>query len=449
MKYAYYYKENLKLAIPVIVSQVGSMSVQLVDTVMVGHLGASELASIAFANTLAWPVMLFGQATTMGLTPLVGRASSLNNRDRIVALLQNSLLVNMLMSLAVMLVIIGLRMCMDYMGQDVSILPIAKSYIIYQILSVIPQLLFFTCKQFLEGLGNTVYAMVITISGNVLNVLLNFCLIYGLWIFPEMGAVGAGAATFISRVVMVSAFVGLMMTKTQYLSYIKSFAKDLFSVFRIRRLLNVGIPIAVQTGTEMAALSLMAIVIGMFGANELAGHQIAINIPSMSFMVISGLAAATTIRVSQDFGLRLYEQMKSSMIASVHMIFVFTVVTSLLIALFARPLASLFTTSPEAINAAVGFLMLGAIFQIPDGLQGVILGALRGVLEVKKPMINALLSYFVIAFPLGYVLCFHTPMGADGAWVAFIVALSVLAVLYYRSFRKVYKSLIKSSLNVK
>lgn len=441
MNYIPYYKSNLRLAIPVIISQVGTMSVQLVDTIMVGHLGATELAAVAFANNLAWPILFFGQATAMGLTPLVGRAYATGNRSRTVSLLGNSLSVNVILAMVMMMVMSAIMMLMTHMGQDESILPIAQKYIVYQILSCLPMMLFATGKQFLEGLGNTTYAMMITIGGNVVNVILNFCLIYGLWIFPEMGAVGAGTSTFISRVLMTSMFAWLFFRKSRYREYLVDFSRDMLTVFRVRRLLNVGIPIAMQTFIETAALSLMALAVGLFGATNLAAHQIAFNIPSLCFMFITGLAAATTIKVSQDYGLRLYDSMKHSLYASVHLITAFTIFTSILITIFARPIASIFTTDPEVINVAVGFLLLGAVFQIPDGIQGVMLGGLRGVLEVKKPMYFAIGVYILIALPLGYLLSFQFGLGAKGTWVAFITSLAILSILYSIEFRRVLKKI--------
>lgn len=444
MNYIPYYKSNLRLAVPVIISQVGTMSVQLVDTIMVGHLGATELAAVAFANTLAWPILFFGQATAMGLTPLVGRSNAMGNRSRTVSLLGNSMSVNVVLAIVMMVIMSGMAMTMTHMGQDASILPIAQKYIVYQILSCLPMMLFATGKQFLEGLGNTTYAMMITISGNVVNVILNFCLIYGLWIFPEMGAVGAGTSTFISRVLMTTAFGVLVFRKSKYREYLVDFSRDMLTVFRVRRLLNVGIPIAMQTFIETAALSLMALAVGLFGATNLAAHQIAFNIPSLCFMFITGLASATTIKVSQDYGLRLYDSMKHSLYASVHLIVAFTIFTSILIAVFARPIASIFTTDPEVINVAVGFLLLGAVFQIPDGVQGVVLGGLRGTLEVKKPMYFAIGVYVLIALPLGYLLSFQFGLGAKGTWVAFIISLTLLSVLYSIEFRQVLKKLVTS-----
>ncbi|MEG2319764.1 MAG: MATE family efflux transporter, partial [Mucinivorans sp.] len=178
-----YYKSNMRLALPVIISQVGGMTVTLVDTIMVGHLGAEPLAGVSFANSLVWPIFLLGTGIAMGLTPLAGVAYARGDKRRLSSLLANSFMMNMVIGIIFTLIIIGISMLMGHMGQDESILDTARGYMYYQVASMIPMMLFATGKQFLEGMGNTLYAMAITITANIVNVVLNFALIYGLWIF--------------------------------------------------------------------------------------------------------------------------------------------------------------------------------------------------------------------------------------------------------------------------
>lgn len=444
--YRPYYRANLRLAVPVIISQVGQYSVQIVDTVMVGHLGeAVPLAAISFAYALSWPILFLGTGVAMGLTPLVGKSYARGDRMRSASLFKNSVLLGVVMSVVLMLLLGAMLPLMGNLGQDPAILPIARGYMWYQLASALPMMLFANYKQFLEGVGNTSHTMVIAIIGNVLNIVLNAALIYGWWIFPEMGAVGAGASTFVARVVMMLLFFRLMFSNTDYRSYLKQFRKVKITLFRIRRLLNVGFPIAMQLFIEMAALSLMAVVIGVFGAVPQAAHQIAVNLPSLSFMVVTGLSAATTIRVSQDYGLRLYPSMRKAMNASLHLITAFTLCASLLVFMFGRQIAGLFTSEPEVIDIAAYLLRFGCVFMVIDGFQGVILGALRGLTEVKRPMYYAIFTYILISAPVGYVCSFVWGMGAAGTWVAFITGLVVLAILYYRLFRKRYRQLVAAA----
>lgn len=440
--YLPYYKSSLRLAVPVIISQVGQLTVQLVDTGMVGRLGATQLAAVSFANSIAMPIILFGMGVAMGLTPLVGRANSRGDFARVSSLFKNSLMINTILALAMMMVIAGFSIFMPLMGQDPEILPIAQNYIMYMVASAIPIMIFSSCRQLLEGLGNTTYTMVITISGNILNVILNFALIYGLWGFPEMGAVGAGASTFIARTLMMAAFLLLLIKKETYSRYLKYFSQVPFCIFRQRRLLNIGVPIAMQIFIEMVAMSLMAIVVGTFGATALAAHQIAINIPSLSYMVVVGLGAATTIRVSQDYGLRLYKSMYMSLKAALHLIIAYMLVSAIAIFCLAEQIASIFTLDPAVIKMASHFLFFGALFQLSDGIQGIMLGGLRGILVVKQPMFYALGIYILFAIPLGYFLSFQWGVGSTGPWIAFITALSIFAVLYYRLFMRRYRAMI-------
>lgn len=438
-QYIPYYKQNLRLAVPVIISQLGQMTVQLVDTVMVGRLSSHGLAAISFANSISWPVLLLGMGVAMGLTPLVGRAYSRNDFQRTTSLLKNSLLLNVLFAVAIMSLLLVISFFMDNMGQDPSIVATAREYYYYMVFSTLPIMLYSTARQFLEGLGNTVYAMMIVIISNLINVGLNFAFIYGWWIFPEMGAVGAGTATCIARSTQVLMFAALFISKDEYKRYWQNFKNVTYCKFRIRRLLNIGFPISMQIFIEMAAISMMAIVVGTFGAEALAAHQIAINIPSTAFMVVMGLQAATTIRVSQDYGLRLYDSMEKSFKASLHLITAFMVFSSIIILLFSHQIASIFTTDEAVVDMAAKFMLFGVLFQISDGIQGVALGGLRGIMIVKQPMFYALSIYIFVAAPVGYLCSYVFDMGAYGTWIGFITALTIFSVIYYRLFMNRFK----------
>lgn len=425
-----------KLALPVIISQLGQMTVQLVDTMMVGHLGAIPLAGVSFANSLSFPLSVGAMGLAMGLTPLTGRASARGDFGRVQSLLKNSLALNTIIGIALSIILIVLLESMHRFGQDPQILPTAYSYGYLMVIGILPLLWFSTARQWLEGMGSTKWAMVITISGNVLNVALNFLFIYGLLGLPAMGAVGAGLATLISRFAMVGMWALLFYKRTAYRRYFVGMNHVKVMGFRMRRLLNVGGPIAVQIGVEMAAMSLMAVAIGWYGAEYLAAHQIAINIPSMSFMIVMGVASATTILTSRNFGLRLYDQIRITVKAALVTIIVFMIASAILFLLFAYPIVSLFTKDVQVILIAAHFLFFGALFQLSDGIQGVLLGALRGLMEVNRPMFYAIGSYLLIGIPSAYLAAEVFELGAAGVWVGFICSLTVLCVLYGRWFLK-------------
>lgn len=435
------YTNLWRLALPVIISQLGQMSVQLVDTMMVGHLGAIPLAGVSFANSLAFPVSIFGMGLAMGLTPLTGRASARGDFGRVQSLLKNSIVLNTLVGILLSLILVGLVESMGAFGQDVEILPTARSYGYLMVIGILPMLWFSTARQWLEGMGNTKWAMVITIAGNLINVGLNFVFIYGLLGMPEMGAVGAGLATVISRFAMVAMWGWLFWQRAGYRRYFVGMSQIKLAWFRMRRLLNVGGPISVQLGVEMAAMSLMAVAVGLFGAKYLAAHQIAINIPSMAFMVITGVANATTVLVSRSFGVRAYGDIRATVRAALVTITVFMVCTATLFLAFAGPIVGIFTGDLAVTAIAAHLLFYGALFQISDGIQGIYLGALRGLLEVNRPMFYAIGTYLLIGLPSGYLASVVFGLGAAGVWVGFIASLTMLCLLYGGWFRKKLREL--------
>lgn len=438
------YTDLIKLALPVIIAQVGQLSVQLVDNIMVGQLGTAEpLAAVSFANGIAMAIMTAGVGVAMGLTPLVSRASARGDFPRIQSLLKNSAVVNTAVACVLALALFGLTFAMDYMGQDESILPTAKAYSYLMVIGMFPMMWMCTARQFLEGLGNTKWTMVITISGNLINVIFNFILIFGMLGAPKMGAVGAGVATVISRFAMVAMYGVLFSKRDAYKRFFTGIKSVALSRFRSWRLLNIGIPIAVQLGIEMSAFALMGIAIGTFGAEALAGHQVAINFPSMSFMVVVGIANATTIIVSRNYGLRLYSDIRKTLRAALITVSVLMVFLAVLFAVFSPYIVSVFTPVQGVRDMAVYLLFFGAAFQIADGFQGVLLGALRGLLDVKRPMYYAIGGYLLLGLPLGYIITFSPlSIGAGGAWVAFIASVTFLGIMYIRRFNKIIKRMV-------
>lgn len=430
------YGSVLTLAIPVIISQVGQVVVSLVDTMMVGRLGAVPLAGVSFANALFLPVMLAGMGIAMGLTPLTSRANARDDQKRMKSLVKNSFLLNNILAVALVVILGALTALMSFMGQDPEVVSVAQPFSWIMVASIIPMMWFYTARQFLEGIGNTSWAMAITIIANLINVGLNFVLIYGLLGMPALGALGAGIATLISRILMVVMFVILFRYKEQFGRYFAGWKTVKICRFRLLRLWRLGFPIAMQIGIECLGISVMAVAIGTLGATALAGHQIAINMPTLAFMFVTGLANATTILVARDYELKLYGSVRKTLRASLVMVSLFMVVSASIFLAFAYPIAAIFSPDPAVQEVAAHLLFFGALFQISDGIQGVTLGALRGLLDVKRPMYYAIATYIVIGAPVGYICGFVLEMGAGGVWVGFITSLTILAVLYVRRFRR-------------
>ena len=429
--YIPFYKNNLKIALPIVLTQVGGGIVALMDNVMVGHLGAVELASVAFANSIFVLGQVFVMGAVMGLTPLVGQAFVQSDLERVKALFYNALVFVCVLGLAVTLILGLVYPFFDYMGQDTNVVRWAKPYFLLQVFSLLPLLFFCLFKQFLEGLGNTKVAMIITLVANIVNIVLNYLLIYGKFGFPYWGVVGAGVATLISRILMAVGFFVYVRTNDSWWNYLKDITIDLFQARKVWTVARVGMPIGGHMLLECTAFALSAIMVGWLGAVPLAGNQIAQNISHLTFMLVVGIGSATTIRVSHRLGEKNFYALRMAGKASVHLCLLTNTLMAIFMIVFSRQIPRIFTTDMAVIDAAAPLLVLAGLFQISDGLQTVGASILRGLTDVKRPVIYAFISYICINLPLGYLLAFKFHMGSSGVWIGFIVGLSIAAILFH------------------
>ena len=438
-EYIPFYKRNLKIALPIVFSQLGGAVVQLVDTFMVGRLGTVELAAVSFASAVFAIGYVFSIGILLGATPIIGQAYVRGEKQTIVELFQNSLVLATLAALVIGSLLYLTSFFMDNMGQVDAVVELAIPYFLVLVVSLIPHMYFFSIKQFLEGLGNTKVAMWITIIANLINVLFNYLLIFGKYGFPELGVLGAGVSTLIARASMPVLYVIWLRLKPEWWSYCKDFRWSLFSWVRLKQLLAMGLPIAAHILLEVSAFAFSGVMIGWLGAAPLAGHQIANNMSHMAFMVVMGISSATTIRVSHQLGARNIEGLKMAAMASVHLCLLANAIMGTLLIVFRVQIAQAFSTDPEVISVGSQVLVMAGIFQLADGMQAVGAGILRGLTDVKIIMLYAFIAYICINIPLGYVLAFVCGFGAVGIWAAFIFGLGTAAILFHVRYHKVRK----------
>lgn len=440
-QYLPFYRRNLKLAGPIVLSQLGGTVVQLIDTLMVGRLGTKELAAVSFASSVFIIAFVFANGILFGATPLVGVSYVRGERNRLVSLFQN----NILLALTGAVVISGVLLCvaklLPHMGQPDEVVRLATPYFMLLIAGVLPLMLFTAVKQFLEGLGNTAAAMIINIGANLLNVLLNYVLIFGYWGFPALGIIGAGIATLISRLAMPMAYFVLLRVRAEWWSYCSKFARNRFSWTYLKELLRMGMPIGLQSFFEVTSFAFSSVMIGWIGAVPLAGNQIVNNLSNLSFMVVLGIAAATTIRVSHQMGMHDYQAVRMAANASIHLCLLTNAITALLFITLRVPIVTIFTTDPAVIKIGSQLLVLAGIFQLSDGMQAIGAGILRGLADVRITMIYAFIVYICICLPMGYVMAFPLGMGAAGIWTAYIASLSIAAVLFRLRYMKRFREL--------
>ncbi len=419
-------------------SQAGQVLVQQVDNMMVGYVGIDELAASAFANSVFVLGLVFAMGFTFGLTPLVGHAFAQNDRKEAASLLKCSFLTNSIIVIILSVLLWGISYTFHLMGQPEHIVEMAVSYYRILVVSLIPFIMFFTMKQFAEGMADTKHAMVITIVANLINIFFNYLLIFGNFGMPQLGLDGAGYGTLISRISMPLLFIFFFMRKEKFRSFIPLLKTVKASKARVIRLLSVGFPIATQILLEVTAFGLSGIMMGWLGVVPLAAHNIALGLATVSFMIVTGIGSATTIRVSHQYSVKDFAALQMAAKASIHLVLVFMTFAAIMFALFRNLLPMLYTQDSEVIALAAQLLVFVAVFQIFDGLQVTLLSILRGLADVRNAMIYALIAYIIVNLPVSYFFAFELGWGAGGIWLGFVVGLGLAAALFYSRIHKLF-----------
>jgi multidrug resistance protein, MATE family len=433
--YIPFYRRILRLAIPVVISQIGQVTVSLVDNMMVGHVGTAELAASAFANNVFIIGMFFGMGITYGLTPLVGKAFGNNKPKEVVKWLKNGIFTHFGAALALSAVMFGVYFLLPYLGQTKDVVELASPYYLLLCASYLPFMLFFSVKQFFEGIGNTKIAMQITLVSNVINIVVNYVLIFGKFGFPEMGLLGAGVGTLVSRLIMPVMFLFYIIRIQRFRNFFTLANAQPFSKKRIVSVLKIGIPIGFQIIVEVLTFSVGAIMMGWLGETPLAAHQVAIGLASFTYMISLGISQANTIRVSHQLGQNDYQSLKMAAFASTHLVLLFMSVMGLVFVLARNYLPLVFTTDPNVVIIASQLLVVAAVFQVFDGLQVIMLSTLRGMADVKIPMLMAFAAYMLVGIPTSYGFTFLLNAGPIGIWFGYLVGLGSAGIFFYLRFK--------------
>ncbi|WP_319266995.1 MATE family efflux transporter [uncultured Draconibacterium sp.] len=440
-QYIPFYRRNLTLAFPIVLSQIGQVTVSLADNMMVGHVGTTELAAASFANSVFMIGMVFGMGVTMGLTPLVGKAFGQNQLQKAIVWLKNGISAHLAAAIGLTMLMFCIYFLLPHMGQPNNVLILARPYYLLLCCSYLPFMFFFTLKQFFEGIGNTKIAMQITLIANVINIAVNYVFIFGKFGFPEMGLMGAGIGTLTSRICMPLLFIYFIVRNNRYKRYFvfaryqKVFKKD------ISDLLRIGVPIGFQLIVEVAAFGIGAVMMGWLGETPLAAHQVALGLATFTYMISLGVSQANTIRVSHQMGEKDYVSLRRAVFASTHLVLLFMSISALIFILGRNLLPFMFTTDKDVIKVAAGLLVIAAVFQLFDGLQVVMQSSLRGMADVTKPMFIAFIAYLLIGIPTSYVFTFVLNAGPQGIWYGYLVGLGTAGILFYIRFMRLLKHL--------
>ncbi|WP_163379908.1 MATE family efflux transporter [Cyclobacterium sp. SYSU L10401] len=436
---------TFRLAYPVMLSQLGQVMVGVADNVMVGRLGATPLAAASLANSIFFLILMFGIGISMAVTPMVAAADGEGKKGRIGRLLNHGMVINGFSAFVLFLFILGISSGLKFLKQPEEVVVLAIPYLLIIAFSLVPFMFFQTYKQFIEGLSQTKQAMYITVIFNLLNIGLNWLLIYGNWGFPELGLNGAGWATLISRILMAWVIYLYVTRSGRYKKLLQAFnAKNIrFSI--IKKMVQIGIPTGLQFVFEVGAFSTAAIMMGWIGVNALAAHQIAINLASISYMMASGLSAAAMVRVGNQLGKRDISKLRTVGFSIFGMVAIFMLSFAIVFLLTRNQLPLLYINDVQVVEMAASLLVIAAFFQLSDGLQVVGLGALRGLSDVKVPTLVTLVAYWVIGLPLGYFLAFGLGWEEMGIWSGLLIGLTLTAIMLIYRFHALSLRLYRQS----
>jgi len=442
---------NWRLAAPVMLGMLGHTFVSFVDNVMVGQLGTAELAAVSLGNSFMFIAMSLGIGFSTAITPLVAEADSEKNFIKGKSSFKHGLFLCTILGMSLSLLLIFSKPLMHLMKQPPEVVELAMPYLDLVAFSLIPLIIFQAFKQFSDGLSMTKYPMYATIIANIANVILNYLLIFGKFGFPQLGIVGAAWGTLISRFIMLWYLWVLLKNKEKSKSYVTHIKIFVLDKLMLKKLINLGTPSAMQMFFEVAIFTAAIWLSGLLGKNPQAANQIALNLSSMTFMVAMGLSVAAMIRVGNQKGLKNYSELRRIAFSIFLLGACFAVCFGLLFLIFHSQLPKLYLDYDDALNLsdnteviviASKLLLVAAIFQISDSLQVIVLGALRGLQDVKIPTIITFIAYWIIGFPISFFLGKDDAYGSIGIWLGLLAGLSSAAILLYIRFNYLTKKLI-------
>ena len=441
-RYIDHYKANLRLAMPIALSQLGYVVVQFADNAMVGSYGGDDplpLSAVSFGVMMSFVLFSLAMGITLGLTPVIGEHFARGEYRRTAHYLQSSLVSYPIMGV-IFMALQQLSVPLLYkLGQPVEVVDMAVPY--YKLMGYsLPAIMLYGCfKQFLEGMGNTVTPMVIALVTNMMNIVLNWVFIYGNCGCEAMGVYGAGLATLIARWASPVLIFIYFVVKGEYRDYLKLFSRGVKYIKDTYRLLTIGVPLAGQMLLEGSAFVVTSVMMGWFGAEALAANQVAMTYGNAAFMLTIALGSAATIRVSHCYGLGDREKMRDVVISSFHLSAVWGAMVFISFIAFRGVLPRLFTPSEPIIALASQMIIWVGLYQISDAVQGTLIGVLRGMQDVKIIAGLSFVAYVLLNIPVGYLCAFTFGFDSTGLLAGYVVGLTTAAIAYgirvYRNLR--------------
>lgn len=422
--------------------QLGHVLVGFIDNLMIGQLGAAPLAAVSLGNTLVFFALFLGIGFSFAITPLIAEADGEGNAQKGRVYFQHGLIMCTVNGVILFLLLLLAKPILYMMDQPPDVVDLALPYLDIVAFSLIPLMIFQGFKQFADGLSMTKYAMYATLLANVVNVIFNYLLIYGVWFFPRLELEGAAIGTLISRVFMLLLLYIILSRRPKLKPYFilmkKPLNKNIF-----KRLINLGFPTALQMLFEGGIFTATVLLAGTLGTNPQAANQIALNLASMTFMIAVGLGVTATIRVANQKGKQQFRTLREVAFSIFLQVFLIEGIFALGFIVMKNFLPTLYIDDAEVIVLASQLLVIAALFQLSDGLQVAILGALRGLQDVKIPTLICFIAYWLIGFPVSYFTGKAEVLGSNGIWLGLLSGLTASAIMLYIRFNYLSKQQIE------
>ena len=417
----------LRLASPVVLAQVGIMLMGVVDTAMVGRVSPATIAAVALGHIYWVNVTIPGIGILLVLDPVVSQAVGARDHEGVARGVQRGVLLGLAMSIPTALLLIPGEFFFNFLRQPPEVAPIAATFARWSILGVVPFYLFVVFRQSLQAMATVRPVVLSIVVANVANAALNWVLIYGHFGLPALGAVGSAISTVISRFLMLAILVALGWRQLH--SALAPWRKESWLLAPMLRMVRIGLPVGFQQWLEIAVFAFGAVTIGWFGAVPLAGHEIALNLAALTFMVPMGIAAAAAAMVGRAIGRRDLAAARRDAVAAVAVGVGFMSVAAAVFLALPRQLARIFVSDPETVAMASALIAIGGLFQVFDGIQGVVTGVLRGTGDTRIPMLLHLGGFWGIGIPLSLGLAFGLHMGPRGVWWGFVGSIATVATV--------------------
>ena len=432
----------LRVAAPVVIAEVGWMVMQLVDVAMVGRLGPEAIGAVGVGSSLFLALSVFGMGLLLGLDTVVSHAFGSRSLDECRRWLHHGTWLAVALTLPMTVLARTAIGYLDRWGFDPAVLGLVEPYLGVLVWSMLPLLLYATFRRYLQAMSVVAPVMFALVSANVINAVTNWVLVFGNLGAPALGVEGAAWATCISRVYMVTVLAGAIVLHDRRVAGGLLTHASRIEATRMRRLLALGWPAAVQTTLEFGVFAAVTALAGRLEPATLAAHQVVLNLAGLTFMVPLGLSSAGAARVGQAVGRRDAAGARSAGWTAIAIGSGFMAGAAAIFILLPRPILAVFTTDAGVIATGVTLLFVAAIFQLFDGLQGVATGVLRGLGDTRTPMLFNLAGHWVVGLPVGYVLCFQRGWGVVGLWVGLSVGLVLIGLVLVATWHRQVSALV-------